>query len=209
MELSIEQKVGNSSIVEIRRFRQDITDQMITMFGIESYGPNPIKDHYYITNANGVSVDGWGISLRHKLAGRVHGEIDYSVSQAQWEPWTVSGLEPRTIGAFRTGTEKLHDVTTSIETDIHETETQVFVMYRVNNAFLKTDVDSLASGLDGRFAFRIKQNLPFSPFGESTWSLLIDIRSLFREQIAGSSLYDELLVVSPPKQFTGGLIVNF
>jgi len=35
------------------------------------------------------------------------------------------------------------------------------------------------------------------------------VRNLFREPAAGASVYDELLVVNPPKQVVGGLVVRF
>ena len=209
VELAVERQVGRTSTVGVRRFRQDVADQMITMFGIDPYGPAPITDHYYLTSASGVSVDGWGVSFSHEVAGRVHGAIDYSVNRAQWTPWAAAGFGPQTIGVLRTGAEQFHDVTTTVQTEIQETATRVFVLYRINTAFARAEAESLASGLDGRFALRVKQGLPFTPFGDSDWEVLVDIRSLFREQVAGASVYDELLVVSPPKQFVGGLVVHF
>ena len=122
----------------------------------------------------------------------------------------VGGLSPETVGVFRSGHERFHDVTTSVETEIPETATRVLLLYRVNTAFSTVDSGAaLSSGLDGRFALRINQTLPFSPIEGSTWEVLIDIRSLFREQVPGASVYDELLVVNPPKQVVGGLVVNF
>ena len=209
VEVTLEREVGRASTVGLRRFYQDVHNQMITMFGVEPYGPAPLTDHYYLTSASGVNVEGWGVSFSHELAGRVHGTVDYSVSRAQWAPWIAAGLTPQTIGAFRAGGEKFHDVTTSVEAEIPETATRVFVLYRVNTAFARAEAESLRSGLAGRFALRVKQTLPFTPFGGSDWEVLIDVRSLFREQVAGASAYDELLVVNPPKQFVGGLVVHF
>ena len=68
---------------------------------------------------------------------------------------------------------------------------------------------SVGPGLGARFAFRVKQTLPFAPFGDSDWELLVDVRNLLHEQTVGASVYDELLVVNPPKQFVGGLVVHF
>ena len=209
VEVTLGREVGRTSTVWLRRFYQVVHDQMITMFGVEPYGPAPLADHYYLTSASGVNVEGWGVSFSHELAGRVHGTVDYSVSRAQWAPWIAAGLTPQTIGAFRTGAEKFHDVTTSVEAEIPETATRVFVLYRVNTAFARAEVESLRSGLAGRFALRVKQTLPFTPFGGSDWEVLVDVRSLFRERVAGASAYDELLVVNPPKQFVGGLVVHF
>ena len=209
VEVTLEREVGRTSTVGLRRFYQAIHDQMITMFGVEPYGPAPLADHYYLTSASGVNVEGWGVSFSHKLAGRVHGTVDYSVSRAQWAPWIAAGLTPQTIGVFRTGAEKFHDVTTLVEAEIPETATRVFVLYRVNTAFARPKAESLRSGLAGRFALRVKQTLPFKPFGGSDWEVIVDVRSLFRERVAGASAYDELLVVNPPKRFVGGLVVNF
>ena len=209
VEVTLEREVGRTSTVGLRRFYQAVHDQMITMFGVDPYGPAPLADHYYLTSASGVNVEGWGVRFSHELAGRVHGTVDYSVSRAQWAPWITTGLTPQTIGVFRTGTEKFHDVTTSVEAEIPETATRVFVLYRVNTAFARAEAESLRSGLAGRFALRVKQTLPFTPFGGSDWEVIVDVRSLFREQVAGASAYDELLVVNPPKQFVGGLVVHF
>ena len=208
LEVAVEREVGKTSVVGVRRYYQDVSNQMITIFGVKPVGA-PSANHYYLTSASGVRAEGWGVSFTHQLAGRFHGAVDYSVTQAHWAPWTATGLSPQTVGVFRTGTERSHDVTTSVETEIPETATHVFVLCRVNTAFSRAEAASLASGLDTRFAVQVKQELPFKPFGDSDWEVLVDVRSLFREQVSGASTYDELLVVSPPKQFVGGLVVHF
>ena len=211
LEVSVERDLGRTSTVGVRRFYQDVDDQMVALFGVRPQNPISSADHYYLTSASGVSAEGWGVMFSHTLAGRVRGAVDYSLTDAEWAPWMASGLSPQTAGVFRTGTERFHDVTTSVETEITETATEVFVLYRISSAFavLDSDTDALTSGLDGRFALRVKQTLPFSPFEGSDWEVIVDIRNLFREQVAGASVYDELLVASPPKQVVGGLVVHF
>lgn len=208
-EVALERDVGRDSVVGVRRFYQEVSNQMVTMFGVRPTSTSSATDYYYLANAPGLNAQGWGVSFSHAVAGRVHGVVDYSVTRAQWAPWTVAGLSPETVGVLRTGAEQFHDVTTSIEAEIPETATRVFVLARVNTAYARSEAVSLASGLDTRFAFRVQQTLPFAPFGGSDWEVLVDVRSLFREQVAGASVYDELLVVRPPKQFVGGLIVHF
>jgi hypothetical protein len=39
--------------------------------------------------------------------------------------------------------------------------------------------------------------------------MLVGIRNMFRELDADGSMYDELLVVRPPKRIVGGLTVRF
>ena len=39
--------------------------------------------------------------------------------------------------------------------------------------------------------------------------MLLTVRNLFREDLLDASIYDELLVVKPPKRIVGGLTVRF
>ena len=213
VEIAIERDLGGASVLGVRRFHQDVSDQLITMFGIADRVPldgfAAPGGHYYLTSARGVATDGWGVTFSHGGAGRVRGAVGYSLVQAEWLPWTASKLSPWTVGAFRTGLERFHDVTTSIEAEIPETSTRIFAVCRVNTAFARASSDTVSSGVDARFDVRVTQKLPFSPIDGSTWELLVAIRSLFHEQAFGTSAYDELLVVDPPQQFVGGLVVHF
>ena len=210
-EAALERDFGQSGTVGVRRFTQDVSDQMYTLFGVRPHLPESSSSHYYLTRAAGVRAQGWGVMVSHLLAGRVRGTVDYSLTHAEWAPWTANGLSSQTLGVVRSGSERFHDVTTSVETEIPETATRVLLLYRVNTAFSKAGAagQPLTSGFDDRFALRVNQTLPFSPIEGSEWEVLIDVRSLFRERVAGASVYDELLVVNPPKQIVGGLVVRF
>lgn len=209
VELAIERDLGSASIISVRRFQQRVASQTITVFGVEPGGASSASDHYYLANARGLDAAGWGVSLSHELAGRVRGAVAYSVTRSQWEPWRGAWFLPQAASVWRTGPERFHDVTTSVEAEIPETATSVFVLARVNTAFSRAAAMSVGPGLGARFAFRVKQTLPFAPFGDSDWELLVDVRNLLHEQTVGASVYDELLVVNPPKQFVGGLVVHF
>jgi hypothetical protein len=39
--------------------------------------------------------------------------------------------------------------------------------------------------------------------------MLVAVRNLFRESFSETSVYDELLVVRPPKRLVGGITVRF
>ena len=209
LEVALERDFGRDSVVGVRRFYQDVTNQIITMFGVRPTVTSLGTDRYYLANATGLKAEGWGVSFSHTVAERVHGVVDYSMTRAQWAPLTSAWLSPETVGMLRTGVEQFHDVTTSVEAEIPETATRVFMLARVNTAYSRAETTSITSGLDMRFAFRVRQTLPFAPFGDSDWEVLVDVRSLFREQMAGASVYDELLVVNAPKQFVGGVVVHF
>ena len=47
------------------------------------------------------------------------------------------------------------------------------------------------------------------PFGSTRWEVLVGVRNLFRDPTTPASIYDELLVVRPPKRVIGGVLVKF
>ena len=63
-------------------------------------------------------------------------------------------------------------------------------------------------GLDARFDVQINQALPFE-LGGTRWEVLLGLRNLFRDPNDPASVYDELLVVRPPKRVVGGFLVRF
>jgi len=211
VELALEQELAQAATVGIRWFRQDVDNQLVALFGFNPESTVSLADHYYVANAGGVSAEGFGVMFSHLLGGRVWGTLDYSVANAKWLSSAANSQSFTRAGILRTGTERIHDVTTSIETQIPETATEVFFFYRLNTAFsvIDPEADAVTSDLDGRFAIRVKQTLPFSPIEGSDWEVLVDIRSLFREEVAGASVYDELLVANPSRQVVGGLVVHF
>ena len=165
--------------------------------------------HYYLTSASGLTTDGWGVSVMHAIDDRVHAAVDYSLVTADWSPWAAQGLTPSKVGVFRNGFERFHDVSATVEAEIPETATRVTARCRMNTAYATATEHAVTSGLDARYDIRVMQMLPFSPIDGSTWELLVAVRSLFHEQVSGGSVYDELLVVSPPRQVVGGLVVHF
>ena len=139
----------------------------------------------------------------------MRGAIDYSLTRTRW----VGGgeVEPIVIWApvtIRPSREDLHDLTTSVETDIPETDTRVFVLYRLNSGFTPSNPEVTRPGLDGRFEVQVNQALPFGP-GGTRWEVLVGVRNLFRDSADPASVYDELLVVRPPKRVVGGVLIRF
>jgi outer membrane protein OmpA-like peptidoglycan-associated protein len=110
--------------------------------------------------------------------------------------------------AVRPDMDRVHDISTSIETDVPETSTRVVLLYRVSNAFGYRPVDD-AAGLDSRFGVQVHQSLPFMDFSTAKWEMLLGVRNFFREASADQSVYDELLVIRPPKRLVGGLTMRF
>jgi hypothetical protein len=81
------------------------------------------------------------------------------------------------------------------------------VLYRVSNAFTRGVQDERP--LDTRFDVQVRQSLPFLDFSTAKWEMLVGVRNFFRETAADQSVFDELLVVRPPKRIVGGLTMRF
>ena len=96
-----------------------------------------------------------------------------------------------------------------MQADIPVTATRVFALYRVNTAFVARQPDEDQPGAGARFDVQVTQALPFLNFTNAQWEMLFGIRNMFRELAPDASVYDELLVLRPPKRVVGGLTVRF
>ena len=213
VEVAVERDVGRGSTIEVRRFRQDIAGQMVTLFGMSGAS---FRDafaapggHYRLASMHGALADGWGVRFSHGDDERLRGAIDYNVVRADWAPGAGFGGSAALVSLLAGGGDRFHDVTTTFEAEVPETATRIFALVRISGAFARMLHDTLASGVNARFDVRVTQRLPFSPFDGSTWELLVALRSLFHDPAFGASTYDELLVVDAPPQLVGGLVVHF
>jgi hypothetical protein len=208
VDVLLEHSFDTNYAVGVRRFYQDVDNQLVTLFGLNVPGGPQSVGHYYVANAGSVDADGWAIRVSSG-GKRVHGSIDYSITRARWlERGDMADIARWAPAAIRYETEDLHDVTTSVATDIPETATRVFVYYKINTGYTRSDTSQLRAGLDGRFDVQINQALPFE-LGGTQWEVLLGLRNLFRDPNDPASVYDELLVVKPPKRVVGGFLVRF
>jgi hypothetical protein len=210
-QVAIEHDVAAHSILAVRTFYQRTSDQVATVFGLAPLGETstPDFDHYYVADAGDFEARGWAVSIT-QIAGPVRGSVDYSVSTADWQPSAEAAvLEFFVPSAVRTGTERVHDLTTSVETEIPVSATRVFALYRINTAFAGPALDQEHPGTAARFDVQVTQALPFLNFSNAQWEALVGVRNMFREIAPDGSLYDELLVSRPPKRVVGGVTVKF
>ncbi len=205
LDFLLEQQVGTTYVVGIRRFFQSVDEQLVTMFSVVPAGDPRSVGHYYVSSAGSFDASGWAFSLSTP-PGRVRGSIDYTISRAQWTTRNEK-LGVMAPAVLRPETEDIHDITTSISTDIPETATRFYLLYRVNTAFTRSS-DLSKPGTDGRFDVQVNQALPFGVAG-TQWEVLVGLRNLFRDSADPLSVYDELLVVRPPKRVIGGFLVRF
>jgi hypothetical protein len=63
--------------------------------------------------------------------------------------------------------------------------------------------------MDTRFDVQVRQALPFMDFSSAKWEMLIAVRNFFHDATGDGSIYDELLVIHPPKRVVGGITLRF
>ena len=210
-EVAVE-RVLNGATIAVRAFEQRIDDQTVTVFGLRRTDTASLG-HYYVGSAGDADVRGVGVTFTHALAENVRGSVDYSMATANWTdsaaPLEFAVLSRWVPSAIRPATERIHDITTSLETEIPYSATRVVVLYKLNNAFAATDRTAVVPALGARFDLQVNQALPFMKFHTSQWEMLFGVRNLFHDSLANTSAYDELLVVRPPKRIVGGLTVKF
>jgi hypothetical protein len=215
-ELEVERDFAAGSTLSFRAFRQHTDDQLVTMFGVEVPGGPPSElGHYFVGSTGDMDAAGWSAGLRTALVRRVHASLQYSLARADWNPGSdLAYMVLVAPSAVRLQSERIHALSTAVETEVPETSTRVLVLYRVSNGFARSGAAGQGPGsdrptFDARFDVQVRQSLPFMNFSTARWEMLLAVRNFFREAAADQSLYDELLVVHPPKRVVGGLTLRF
>jgi TonB-dependent receptor-like protein/carboxypeptidase family protein len=208
-EAAVEREFADAFTIAVGRFYQQVDDQLVTVFGLGLPGGPKSVGHYYVANAGAVEADGWLVRWSTPTNRRVYGSVQYSRTAAHWLTHNDTDLLGGSVPAvLRPDTEDLHDLTSSITADIRETATRVFVLYKMNNGFVGSANTPAGVGLDVRYGIQVNQALPVA-FAGTKWEVLVGLRNLFRDPTDPASVYDELLVVRPPKRLVGGFLVRF
>jgi len=213
MEVEVERDLG-SATVSLRAFHQQVDDQLMTLFGMDLPGTPSAIGHYFVGNTGDVNASGVAAGVRAAFAHRVHGSVEYSVTRAQSTPSAeAADLILVAPYALRPEREHIHDVSTSVETEVPETSTRVVVLYRVTSANSRASAAGTPPApplpIDARFDVQVRQSLPFMDFSSAKWEMLVGVRNFFRDAAPDQSIYDEVLVVHPPKRIVGGLTLKF
>ena len=142
---------------------------LVTLFGADLPSqPNAKIGHYLVGNAGDLSALGCTAALRTLVASRVQGSVAYSLTNAQLTANDdLRYLVLIALSALYRQAERIHDVSTSIETNVPETSTRVLVLYRVSNGFARPFGSGQSPdrpGLGSRFDVQVRQ--PVEPAGQ-------------------------------------------
>ncbi len=209
VELVAEREWG-SVVTGVRAFRQTVDDQIVTLFGAEVPGASAGRPgHYFVASAGDVDATGWSVSARRATETGTQASIEYTNVDSRWIRRAPDAADALALvsGAVLGDTERVHDLTASVAGVLPVTETRVFVVYKINSRFADSRAAQARAG--ARFDIRVNQALPFLNFSGARWEMLVALRSLFSEEPADASIYDELLVVRSPKRMVGGVAVRF
>ena len=206
-EVAAERELSHDVVIAVRAFTQHVDDQLVTLFGSARSEPSESVGHYRVGSAGDFAARGWGVSVSRTVGNGVRASIDYTSADSDWRRRSsdVVALAQLSTPVLIPADKRIHDMTASVESVMPATATRVSVLYRINNGFAH-DVSPLASA---RFNVQINQSLPFLNFAAAHWEMLAAVSNVFREEVIDASLYDELLVVSPPKRVLGGVTVRF
>jgi len=140
------------------------------------------------------------------MSDGIRSSVDYTLVDSEWfvRSPDAAALEDAAGTALGTN-QRIHDVTASVESVVAPTATRIFAVYKMNTAF----APDAAAVTNARFNVQVNQSLPFLNFTNAQWEMLVAVSNLFREDVVDGSVYDELLVVRPPKRVLGGVTVKF
>lgn len=211
-DAAVERDFG-ASTVSARVFRQHVDNQLLAVFGAEIPGqPAANVGHYEVGNLGDADATGCAVAFRTVIAKRLRGSVEYTTSNVGIMPTSQLGYLLLVAPPLdRPIQEHLHDVATSLETEVPETATRVLVLYRIGNGFARAAgmPDSAFPAIDSRFDVQVRQSLPFMNFSNAKWEMLLAVRNFFRESGSEQSVLDERASVRPPKRVVGGVTLRF
>ena len=212
LEVAMERQWAGDFVVGLRAFRQHVDDQLVTLFGGGLPGKaDATLGHYYVASGGNFEGRGWGVSVSREMADGFRASVDYTQADSRWVGASPDAyaVAIAAASAVRNGRERIHDLTTTVATVVPVVATRVFVAYKLNTGFVAHDPASTDARPGTRFEVQVNQALPFMNFTSANWEMLVAVRNLFRDDMLDSSVYDELLVVRPPKRVVGGVTVKF
>jgi hypothetical protein len=210
VEVAAERELGRTLVVGVRAFRQRVDDQVVTLFGLAVADTQSTVGHYHVGSAGNFDARGWGVSASRSVADGVRASIDYTQFDADWRVGSAdaAALTELARSVLRQH-ERVHDITASVESVIAPSATRFFVLYKVNSGIAAANNATVSPLRNGRFNVQVSQALPFLTFMKADWEMLVAVSNLFRDELVDASVYDELMVVHPPKRVLGGVTVRF
>ncbi len=203
-QVSVERRLGSEGAVEVRVFQEQIKDPLLKAYLKHPAGTGG-PGHYLVLNQGDMQARGVGLAISRQF-GAVSGSFGYTFG--------LGRALAENVGAFQAGNdEQMHDLTTSVQTQIRQTRTRVLAMYRLSTH--PTLAPSLVRGsrganaMDFRFNLQVHQLLPFVGWNNTQWELMVAVRNLFYANFEDGTFLEEMSVIDSPARVLGGVTVHF
>lgn len=208
VEIGGERPVGGDIVVGLRAFRQQVDDQLVTLFATRTRSGASSPGHYRVASAGDFENYGWGVTVAGRVAEGTQASIDYTMTETRRRDVSDDRFHLFFIapGVLRRE-ERVHDLTASVNGRLDASATRFLMVYKLNNAY--ASAASRRPQAAGRFEVQVNQEMPFLDITGASWEMLVSVRDLFRSEMFDGSVYDELFVVRPPKRVTAGVKVLF
>ena len=146
VELGFERELG-ALVVSARAYKQSVDDQIVTLFGMDDVEqPRASLAHYFVASGGDVAAAGWGVGISRPVGSRFRGSLDYSSTHADWTGSSDMMWAALWAPSARRTSERINDFTTSFETNIPETATRVFTLYRLSTGYARSVAPGAAPG---------------------------------------------------------------
>jgi hypothetical protein len=201
-QVALQQTLGDKAIVELRLFQEEVVAQLVKAYLMDQPLTGAGPGRYLVYNQGDYRTRGVGLAVSRRF-GSVASSVGYRFGLAR-------AIHPDSQHAAEVD-EEIHDLTTSVETEIDLTRTRLLAVYRLMShpSFLPSGLKDSGTDLDSRFNFQVYQMLPFEGWNSTEWELMLAIRNLFYEDIDGAAFLDELAVIDSPRRILGGVSVRF
>ena len=119
-------------------------------FGADGTGTASID---VVGTAGDADATGYAAAIRTVVANRIRGSAEYSTATVETTPGAVGYLLVVAPSVARPINDRIHNISTSIETEVPETATRVLLLYRVGTGFVRPSgsPDSKLPAADSRF----------------------------------------------------------
>jgi hypothetical protein len=210
VEIAVDRQFANNVIVGIRAFTEQVEDQVVTVFGFSLADTPAEVGHYQVGSAGDFGAHGWGVTFTRTMGENFRATVDYTQAQTTWRGDSTDINNLAVLApSVRRSDETIHDVTASIQSVLAPSATRLLVIYKVNTAYAASRFGDTEPNAGVRFDVQVNQALPFLNFSNAQWEMLVAVSNLFKEALYENSVYDELMVVRPPKRVLGGVTVRF
>jgi hypothetical protein len=209
VEVAAERDVARGVVVGVRAFRQQVRDQVVTLFGVPMADSRRTIGHYHLASAGDFDARGWTVSASRAMGEGLRASLDYTQFVSRWRGGSPdeAALHQAAPSVLRKD-ERIHDMTATLESVIAATDTRVFFLYKLNTGFADAEDMTPSALRNVRFNVQVNQALPVRLF-RGQWEMLVAINNLFSDEPLDASVYDELFVVQPPKRVLGGVTMRF